>query len=79
MPSFTHFKGDFDPESYLKNFKSFMVLYKAKDALMFKVFVMTLLGVAQDWFHTLPSRSTNSFKELAFVFTKEYISYQTIK
>ncbi|XP_034227615.1 uncharacterized protein LOC117636996 [Prunus dulcis] len=32
-----------------------------------------------DWFHTLPSGSISSFKELAYVFTKEYTSYRTIK
>ncbi|CAL2254935.1 unnamed protein product [Prunus armeniaca] len=79
MPSFTHFKGDFDPESHLKHFKSVMILYKADNALMCKVFSMTLRGVAQDWFHTLPSGSISSFKELAYVFTKEYTSYRTIK
>ncbi|CAL9029673.1 unnamed protein product [Prunus brigantina] len=79
MPSFTHFKGDSDPESHLKHFKSVMILHKADDALMCKAFAMTLRGAAQDWFHTLTSGSINSFKELAFVFTKEYTSYRTIK
>lgn len=40
-PSFTHFKRDSDPKSHLKQFKSVMILYKAKDTLMCKVFVMT--------------------------------------
>ncbi|CAL9018928.1 unnamed protein product [Prunus brigantina] len=78
-PSFTHFKGDSDPESHLKHFKSVMILHKDDDALMCKAFAMTLRGAAQDWFHTLPSGSINSFKELAYVFTKEYTSYRTIK
>ncbi|XP_020415471.1 uncharacterized protein LOC109947996 [Prunus persica] len=52
-PSFTCFKGDSDPESHLKHFKSLMILYKAEDALI--------------------------FKELTYVFTKEYTSYRTIK
>ena len=47
-PSFTCFKGDSDPESHLKHFKSLMILYKTEDALMCKVFAMTLQGVAQD-------------------------------
>ncbi|CAL9016032.1 unnamed protein product [Prunus brigantina] len=55
-PSFTHFKGDSDPETHLKHFKSVMILHKADDALMCKIFVITLRGAAQDWFHTLPSR-----------------------
>ncbi|XP_021825481.1 uncharacterized protein LOC110766462 [Prunus avium] len=78
-PSFTPFKGDSDPESHLKHFKSVMILHKADDALMCKVFVMTLRGAAQDWFHTLPSGSISNFKELAYVFAKEYTSYRTIK
>ncbi|CAL8091137.1 unnamed protein product [Prunus armeniaca] len=56
-----------------------MIIYKAEDALMCKVFAMTLQGAAQDWFHTLPSGSISSFKELAYVFTKEYSSYRSIK
>ncbi|CAL8993005.1 unnamed protein product [Prunus brigantina] len=56
-----------------------MILHKADDALMCKVFVMTLRGAAQDWFHTLTSGSISSFKELSYVFAKEYTSYQTIK
>ncbi|XP_016647180.1 PREDICTED: uncharacterized protein LOC107880377 [Prunus mume] len=79
MPSFVHFKGDSDPKSHLKQFKSAMIFYKANDALMCKVFAMTLLEAAQDWFYTLPSGSISSFKELAYVFTKEYTSYRTIK
>ncbi|CAL9010519.1 unnamed protein product [Prunus brigantina] len=78
-PSFTHFKGDFDPESHLKHFKSIMIFYKANDVVMCKVFAMTLQGAAQDLFHSLPSGSISSFKELAHVFTKEYTSYRTIK
>ncbi|XP_008244717.1 PREDICTED: uncharacterized protein LOC103342838 [Prunus mume] len=40
---------------------------------------MTLLGAAQDWFHTLPSASIGNFKEFAIIFTKEYTSYKTIR
>ncbi|KAI5322877.1 hypothetical protein L3X38_031949 [Prunus dulcis] len=77
--SFTPFKQDSDPESHLKHFKSVMILYKFEDALMYKVFAMTLRGATQDWFHTIPSRSIRSFRELVLVFTKEYTSYRTIK
>ncbi|XP_034205003.1 uncharacterized protein LOC117619213 [Prunus dulcis] len=60
-PTFTHFKGDSNPKSHLKHFKSVMILHKVEDALMCKVFAMTF------------------FKELTYVFTKEYTSYRTIK
>ncbi|CAL2266525.1 unnamed protein product [Prunus armeniaca] len=56
-----------------------MILYKADDALMCKVFAMTLRGAAQDWFHTLPSTSIGNFKEFALIFTKEYTSYKTVR
>ena len=69
-PSITPFKGDSDPESHLRHFKSAMILYKADDALICKVFAMTLRGAAQDWFHTLSSASIGSFKEFALIFTK---------
>ncbi|CAL8133850.1 unnamed protein product [Prunus armeniaca] len=46
---------------------------------MWKVFAMTLRGAAQDYFHTMLSESISSFKELAYVFTKEYTSYRMIK
>ncbi|CAL8119193.1 unnamed protein product [Prunus armeniaca] len=78
-PSITPFKGDSDPESHLRHFKSAMILYKADDALMCKVFAMNLQGAAQDWFHTLPSASIGNFKEFAIIFTKEYTSYKTVR
>ncbi|KAM1520247.1 hypothetical protein TB1_022392 [Malus domestica] len=54
MPHFTSFKEDGDPERHLKHYRSTMVLYRNKDALMCKIFTSTLQGEAQDWFHTLP-------------------------
>ncbi|XP_021807300.1 uncharacterized protein LOC110751173 [Prunus avium] len=79
IPSITPFKGDSDPESHLRHFKSTMILYKADDALMCKVFAMTLRGAAQDWLHTLLSASIGNFKEFALIFTKEYTSYKTVR
>ncbi|CAL8152784.1 unnamed protein product [Prunus armeniaca] len=56
-----------------------MILYKADNALMCKVFATTLRGAAQDWFHTLLSASIGNFKEFAIIFTKEYTSYKTVR
>ncbi|CAL9000443.1 unnamed protein product [Prunus brigantina] len=69
-PTITPFKEDFDLESHLKHFKSAMILYKADNALMYKVFTMTLRGATQDWFHTLSSALIGNFKEFALIFTK---------
>ncbi|KAM2403533.1 hypothetical protein ACFX1X_031280 [Malus domestica] len=79
MPHFTSFKGDRDPEKHLKHYRSTMVLYWNNDALMFKIFITTLQGEAQDWFHTLLPQSIWRFDELSLVFTKEYSSYRLIK
>ncbi|XP_021815357.1 uncharacterized protein LOC110757912 [Prunus avium] len=56
-----------------------MILHKCDEALMCKVFIMTLGGVAQDWFHTLAPKTISSFRELALDFMKEYTSYREIK
>ncbi|XP_070682369.1 uncharacterized protein [Malus domestica] len=79
MPHFTSFKQDGDPERYLKHYNSTMILYWNNDALMCKIFPTTLQGEVEDWFHTLPSQSIQSFDELSLVFTKEYLSYRSIK
>ncbi|KAI5323989.1 hypothetical protein L3X38_033062 [Prunus dulcis] len=50
-----------------------------ENTMMYKVFIMTLREETQDWFYTLPSRKISNFKELSFIFTKEYTSYWTIK
>lgn len=55
--------------------RSVMILYKGNDALMCKVFTMTLRGAAQNWVHTLVPKLISSFRELALTFMKEYTSY----
>ncbi|KAM1014610.1 hypothetical protein ACFX2C_044574 [Malus domestica] len=79
MPHFIYFKGDEDPERHLKHYQSAMILYRNNDDLMCKIFSITLLGKAQDWFYTLPPQSIWNFYELSLVFTKEYSSYRSIK
>ncbi|XP_070660574.1 uncharacterized protein [Malus domestica] len=79
MLHFTSFKGDGDPERHLKHYRSAMVLYRNNDAFMCKIFVTTLQGEAQDWFHTLLARSIQNFDDLSLLVTKEYSSYRSIK
>lgn len=45
--SITPFEGDSNPNSDLRHLKSAIVLHKADDALICKVFTMALHGVAQ--------------------------------
>ncbi|KAM1743305.1 hypothetical protein ACFX14_013159 [Malus domestica] len=79
MPHFTSFKGDGVPKRHLKHYRSIMILYRNNDALMCKIFATTLQDEVQDWFHTLPPRSIQSFDDFSLVFTKEYSSYCSIK
>ncbi|KAM2984015.1 hypothetical protein FF2_009875 [Malus domestica] len=79
MPYFISFKGDRDPKRHLKHYRNTMVLYQNNDVFMCKIFATTLQGVAQDWFHTLPSQSIQNFDDLSLVFIKEYSSYRSIK
>ncbi|KAM2242490.1 hypothetical protein ACFX1S_009440 [Malus domestica] len=79
MPHFTSFKRDGDPERHLKRYRSAMIIYRNKDILMCKIFTPTLQGKAQDWFHTLPPQSIQSFDKLSLVLTKKYSFYCSIK
>ncbi|XP_050141143.1 uncharacterized protein LOC126617138 [Malus sylvestris] len=79
MPHFILYKGDEDPDRHLKYYHNTMILYRNDDVLMCKIFTTTLKSEAQDWFHTLPSQSIQSFNELSFVFTNEYLSNCSIK
>ncbi|KAM1414288.1 hypothetical protein ACFX2I_006085 [Malus domestica] len=79
MPHFTSFKEDEDLERHLKHYRSAMVFYWNNDVLMCKIFATTLQGEAQDWFHTLLVRSIQNFDDISLVFTKEYLSYRSIK
>ncbi|XP_070670830.1 uncharacterized protein [Malus domestica] len=79
MPHFTPYKGDEDPDRHLKHYCSTMIIYRSNDALMCKIFTTTLQGEGQDWFHTLPPQSIQSFNELSFIFINEYSSNCSIK
>ncbi|XP_070669409.1 uncharacterized protein [Malus domestica] len=56
-----------------------MTLHGNKDALMYKIFATILQGEVQDWFHFMQPYSIRNFSELSLVFTKEYLSYCSIK
>ncbi|KAM1474780.1 hypothetical protein ACFX2I_030753 [Malus domestica] len=70
---------DGDSKRHLKHYRSTMVLYWNNNALIYRIVATTLQGEAQDWFHTLPPWSIWSFNDFDFVFTKEYLSYRSIK
>ncbi|XP_068339003.1 uncharacterized protein [Pyrus communis] len=78
-PHFTWFGGDEDPDRHLMHYQSAMTLYANNDALMCKIFATTIQGEVQDWLYTLPPCSIRNFDELSLVFTKEYLSYCSIK
>ncbi|KAM1342521.1 hypothetical protein ACFX2F_006835 [Malus domestica] len=79
LPHFTSFRGDEDPNRHLMPYRNVMTFYANNDALMWKIFATMLQGERQDWFHTLLPCSIWNFSELSLVFTKEYLSYRSIK
>ncbi|XP_021750304.1 uncharacterized protein LOC110715991 [Chenopodium quinoa] len=72
MPTCTY-DGKGDPKRYIAAFESQMLLYTDTDAVWCKVFPMTLVGVASDWFTNLPPGSIDCFDTLVELFTRQYI------
>jgi len=62
------FTGMEDPEAYLTAFHTQMVLVGGSDAARCKLFVSTLMGMAMDWFISLPSGHITSFQQLSQLF-----------
>ncbi|CAL2270498.1 unnamed protein product [Prunus armeniaca] len=62
-PSFTHLKGDSDPKSHLKHFKSVMILHKANDALMCKYTSYRTIEKNPDHLYNLRKKSDESLRD----------------
>lgn len=51
-----------------------MILYTDTDSMWCKVFPSTLDGIAKSWFKTIPKESITSFRQLATIFTTQYVA-----
>ncbi|XP_021612896.1 uncharacterized protein LOC110615362 [Manihot esculenta] len=73
MPNLATYDGTGNPQEHILNYKTFMELQTHSDALMYKVFPITLTGPVQVWFNSLESRSIRNFIDLANVFISRFI------
>jgi len=59
------FTGMEDPEAHLTAFHTQMMLVGGSDAVNCKLIMSTLVGVAMDWFISLPNGHLTSFAQLS--------------
>ena len=57
-----------DPNRHLSRFRQVALLHKYSEGLKCRVFCMTLVDKAQQWFEQLPTGSIRNFKTLALYF-----------
>ena len=62
------FTGVEDPEAHLTTFHTQMMLVGGSDAVKCKLFMSTLIGMALDWFLSLPEGHITSFAQLSRLF-----------
>ncbi|XP_068498393.1 uncharacterized protein [Phaseolus vulgaris] len=68
------FTGMEDPEAHLTAFHTQMVLVGGSDAARCKLFMSTLMGMAMDWFISLPNGHITSFWQLSQLFREQYLA-----
>ena len=72
--TFKQFDGKFDPVDHIFNFQHKMALETRNEAILCKVFSITLTGPSLSWFKQLPEKLIDSFEELYTQFIKQYNS-----
>ena len=63
-----------DPKAHLTAFHTQMMLVRGSDAVRCKLFMSTLVGIAMDWFISLPDGHVTSFPQLTKLFREQYIA-----
>ncbi|XP_057758206.1 uncharacterized protein LOC130977946 [Arachis stenosperma] len=71
-PDMTLYDGTSDPSHHLSNFRSWMYLTDASDAICCKAFPTTLTKTTIKWFDSLLPRSITSFDDLAKKFLARF-------
>ena len=66
-----------DPEAHLTAFHTQMMLVGGSDAVRWKLFMSTLVGVAMDWLISLSDGHVTSFAQLSQLFKEQYIANRT--
>jgi hypothetical protein len=72
MPCVEKYDGGEDPKAHLEAFREHFILHGTPDEIACRVFPLTLMGMAKDWFTGLPPKSVNNFKELGRLFLAQF-------
>jgi len=68
------FTGMEDPEAHLTAIHTQIVLVGGSDNARCKLFMSTLMGMAMDWFISLPNGHITSFRQLSQLFREQYLA-----
>jgi len=71
------FTGVENPKAHLTAFHTQMLLVGGSDAVKCKLFMSTLMGIAMDWFISLPEGHVTSFAQLSQLFREQYLANRT--
>ena len=74
QPTFILYDGRSDPVEHVSHFSQKMAIYSRDEALMCKVFPLSLGLVAMRWFSGLRANSIESFKKLTRAFGAGFIT-----
>ena len=70
---FSAYDWSSDPFDHIMHYRQLMTLDIGNDALLCKVFPVSLQGHALSWFHRLPMNSVDNFRDLSKAFVGQYL------
>ena len=70
---FSAYDWSSDPFEHIMHYRQLMTLDIGNDALLCKVFPVSLQGHALLWFHRLPMNSVDNFRDLSKAFVGQYL------
>ncbi|XP_034677774.1 uncharacterized protein LOC117908264 [Vitis riparia] len=73
VPKFSSYDGSSDPFDHIMHYRQLMTLDIGNDMLLCKVFPVSLQSQALSWFHRLPVKSIDNFRDLSEVFVGQYL------
>ncbi|XP_073133730.1 uncharacterized protein [Henckelia pumila] len=74
QPTLGEYDGSSDPEEHLGRFENAALLHRYSDAIKCRVFLTTLVRLAQQWFNLLQPGSIRSFNDFSLAFLYQYAS-----
>ena len=73
VPKFSTYDGTSDPFDHIIHYRQLMTLDIGNDAILCKVFPISLQGQALSWFHRLLTNFVNNFQDLSKAFMEQYL------